>query len=277
MKGDILHQMRPSPRPTAPIPSCLLVPEGEENPYNCVTPHSGDANMKTKIVGMLLAALALAAGTARAAEAAAPPADKPLRVLFIGNSLTYYNNLPNTFASVVASAEPHRPVEVAESTFPGAGLRRHWDGEAKDRIREARWDYVVVQGGFNTTPSDHVKLFDAEIRKAGAKTVLFVTWARKGDAARQQVLDEAFAKAAKDLGILAAPIGSAWVLALKKDRYIDLYDMDGLHPGPMGTYIAACVIYSAITGRPVPVGEATGATAIAREVAWQATQEWATR
>ncbi len=212
------------------------------------------------------ALLAFAAGIA----AASPPAPgAPVRVLFIGSSLTYQNGLPRVFEQVATFSEPSRTVEVAEVTLPNAGLRRHWEGGGRDRVKEGGWDYVILQPGFDQPPTNYVRQFHEEATKAGAKIVLFGTWAHRGSSGRQRELNEAFAKMAAELGIVLAPVGPAWQKVAEKHGSGTLYEFDGLHPSPMGTYVAACVMYSAIFGKPVPTDGAEEITKTAREAAWE--------
>jgi hypothetical protein len=90
----------------------------------------------------------LAASLLCLAVAAAPAAgqSRPLRVLFIGNSYTYFNDLPGLVASLGRGARPMRPMRTEMVALPGVSLRDHWlDGAALAAIRRTRWDYVVLQ------------------------------------------------------------------------------------------------------------------------------------
>jgi hypothetical protein len=222
------------------------------------------------IFRIVLAAWALAACVAFASDAA-PPGPKPLRVLFIGSSLSY--GLPNAFYAV--AAREGIAVETTEATLPASGLRRHWDGRARTRIRDGGWDYVVLQNGFDQIPTEEFpRLFAEEIRKVGAKPILFVTWAFRGNPARQKELDDAFVKVARSVDIVAAPIGPAWELAVAGNPGIGLYQQDDYHPSSMGTYLAACVLYSTIFGQPLPTEGTTEPTTTAHRASWKAVESW---
>lgn len=102
-----------------------------------------------------------------------------LDILFIGNSLTYYNHLPRNLERLAALAEEPEEVEVRSCVAPGRSLPGHWDhGMALRRIRQGGWDYVVLQeGSFDAvlhTDRMHaaIRKFDHEIRQAGARTAL---------------------------------------------------------------------------------------------------------
>lgn len=227
----------------------------------------------------------------------APPPDAPatLRVLFIGNSYTYFNDLPAMIATLGATGAgtPSRPrIEVESVTEGGATVQRHWEAMRQDRVRMGPWSAVVLQGqsvepiaaftGFNT----YVGRFAGVITEAGARAVLFATWARRsgdvlyaepwsgGDfAAMSARLDGAYRRAAMNHGAEVAPVGARWALALTEQPSLGLYDADGSHPSLAGSYLAACVLYRTLTGvavsdaAPVPSGLAPGDAALLRAVA----------
>jgi hypothetical protein len=85
---------------------------------------------------------------AASANAQAPkPAAAQIRILFIGNSLTYVNDLPAELRAMVAVAYPSGPaLRYEQVTPPGCTLQKHWnDGKAAAKIAEGHWDYVIVQ------------------------------------------------------------------------------------------------------------------------------------
>src|SRR5690348_15112775 len=71
-----------------------------------------------------------------------------LRVLFVGNSYTIYNDLPWVTSQLSLSSDVDRPLEVKSISLMGATLKEHWDdGFALKAIRDdGPWDYVVLQG-----------------------------------------------------------------------------------------------------------------------------------
>jgi hypothetical protein len=177
----------------------------------------------------------------------------PTRILFIGNSYTYFNNLPEILASFGS-------VETELVARGGATLQDHWsEGTALDRIRSRPWDYVVLQEqsmlgraqvdgqlAINDPAGFHrvVRLFDREIRAAGARTVLYLTWAgRTAPDDHQESLVAAYRGIGRELGALVAPVGPAWRQARRERPAIDLYHPDGRHPGPAGSYLAALVLW----------------------------------
>ena len=194
----------------------------------------------------------LLTGTAR-------PADD-VQVLFIGNSFTQRNDLPALIEEMAASAPDPKIVETRRIVANGASLRQHWNkGEALAAIQEGQWDYVVLQEQ-STLPiknalrfHENVRLFDDEIKKSGAKTALYLTWARKNVPETQDALDGATLAIGEETGALVVPVGLAWRAARGKDAAIELYDKDGSHPSAAGSYLAACVFVAALLGQS-PVG-----------------------
>jgi hypothetical protein len=208
---------------------------------------------------------------------AAPPATAPLelpgrariRVLFIGNSYTFFNNLPQILTVLAESA--NQAVETEMIAAAGATLKKHWeDGKALEALKRGHWDYVVLQEqstlGLPSQPGaqinspkmfhEYARLFNAEIVKAGAKTVFFLTWARQDRPHTQALLTDAYLSIAKELKAIVAPVGIAWQKAARKNGRVALHQKDLSHPTPAGSYLAACVLYSTVCGKS-PVGLTT--------------------
>ncbi len=180
----------------------------------------------------------------------------PIRVLFIGNSLTYANDLPAMVCAMARSTG--RPATCESVAKPDYGLEEHWnDGDARRAIGRG-WDVVVLQQGPSALPESrrllvaYARRFDAEIKKAGARTALYMVWpsrARRGDFPG---VSQSYAAAANEVQGLLLPAGDAWRAAWAADSALQLYGPDGFHPAPMGTYLAALVVYEQIFAAPPP-------------------------
>ncbi|HMV47455.1 MAG TPA: SGNH/GDSL hydrolase family protein [Blastocatellia bacterium] len=209
-------------------------------------------------------------------QSAAGQSSQKLRVLFIGNSYTYYNNLPRMLAGLAASAKPARVLETDMLTVGGATLKHLWEGgQAQQLLARGKWDYVVLQeqstlgaskmvGGvaqINDPAEFHAaaRVYDAEIKKLGAKTLFYMTWARQNNPASQTQLTEAYTKIGRELNASVAPVGLAWQAALKARPDLALHVEDKSHPNPAGSYLAACVFYAVLYGQS-PEGLAEGVT-----------------
>lgn len=192
--------------------------------------------------------------------------EPPLRVLFIGNSYTYYNNLPAMLEDFARGDNAAREVRVEMVVRGGATLRDHWTtGDALAAIRRGPWDYVVLQDqsmlGITLVegrPSvndpgllqSFGRLFAREIAAAGAKPVFYLTWSRRSMPELQPRLNAAYGMIARETGALLAPVGPAWQAVLAARPDLDLYDPDGSHPSAAGSYLAAATIWATISGRP---------------------------
>jgi hypothetical protein len=182
-----------------------------------------------------------------------------LRVLFIGNSFTRYWGGQSVIQTRLARSSPDallRPPILEQSTGNGFDLRDHWEMDRSvSRIQEGNWDYVVLQDHSEGPLShrqaffDYARRFDAEIKRAGAKTVLFMTWAREFEPELQAPLAEAYRALGKELGADVVPVGLAFVESRAHRPGLKLYDRDGKHPTPAGSYLTACCFYCFFYGR----------------------------
>ena len=176
-----------------------------------------------------------------------------LKVLFIGNSFTARNNVPELIAQLAAARGlpfEHRLIQAG-----GASLRMHWNkGEAQQAIQQTRYDYVVLQEQ-STLPlknpsrmHENIRLFDQVIKDAGAKTALYLTWAKQNAPETQAALTAAYTTIAEELGALVIPVGSAWQQFLLQHKEPLLHDKDQSHPTLAGSYLAACVFFAMLFG-----------------------------
>ncbi len=180
-------------------------------------------------------------------------------MLFIGNSFTQRNNLPKLIAAM--AAERGVRVEHELISAGGASLRSHWNaGRATAAISAGGYDYVVLQEQ-STLPvknaermAQNVRLFDEVIRSAGAKTVLYMTWARQHVPETQQAITDAYTSIGNELAATVVPVGTVWQRFLAKHDHPVLHDRDGSHPTPAGSYLAACVFVTTLLNvKPVGI------------------------
>ena len=174
-----------------------------------------------------------------------------LSVLFIGNSHTYLNFMPEMLLALVNAEDRGFQLMVDQCTGEGASLEWHWKNPAsRDRITEKPWDFVVLQdrsGGPLEEPESferHAGLLDLEIRKQAARTIFFMTWANRTRPETQSVLAESYAKIAQKLGAILSPVGRAWEAIHRDEPDFELHHRDGRHANPAGSYLTACVFYS---------------------------------
>lgn len=180
---------------------------------------------------------------------------KTINVLFIGNSYTAHNNLPYMVSQLALSSKEPEEAFAQAITRSEATLEWHCERrKALKMIEEKRWNFVVLQEHSTRPVEDKIKMYEyaeilnSEIKKTGAKTVLYLTWTRQDSPEMQEKLTEAYVNLSKKIGARVSPVGEAWAHALKANPELVLYDEDKSHPTPTGTYLAACVFYSMFFG-----------------------------
>jgi len=208
-------------------------------------------------LGTLLAAvLGLACNGAPTAPGDASPGPGSRRVLFVGNSLTYVNALPEMVRALSRAAGADSAVRVGMVAYPDYSLEDHWArGDAARAIAAEHWDVVVLQQGPSALESsrtllvDYARRFAATARAAGAAPALYMVWPtidRQDDFPRSS---DSYRIAADSVHGTLLPVGDAWRAAWRRDAALALYAPDGLHPSVYGSYLAALVITSRLTGR----------------------------
>ena len=196
-----------------------------------------------------------------AAGCAPPQRDdgaEPLRVLFVGNSLTHTNDLP----AVVATLARGLGTEIEYETIApgGMSLEDHWNaGRVPAEIASGEWDAVVMQQGPSALPGEPGRTCASGptgspsiAREHGARPALLTVWP---EGYRVNVLGDviaSYANAAKAAGAELYPAGVAWQAAWSRTPSLPLYGPDGFHPSPLGTYLAALVVTAGLTGQPPP-------------------------
>lgn len=174
-------------------------------------------------------------------------------VLFIGNSLTYVNDLPATLTSVAASSGKNIRTQMV--ALPNFALIDHLaEGSAVAAMERGRWDYVVLQQGPSSVDVNRdslilwTKMFDEHIKRAHARPALYMVWPDDSRLAFFNDVRLSYQQAAQAVGGLFMPAGVAWQEAWLLNSGLKLYGPDGYHPSELGTYLAALVMYERITG-----------------------------
>jgi hypothetical protein len=188
-----------------------------------------------------------------------------LRVLFVGNSYTYVQNLPH-IVSIISDSTQIK-LETRKSTVGGAYLSEHWRGKrglkTRELINNGNFDIVVLQENSMGTilqPDSTIKyaaLLCALIRKSGAKPYLYMTWAREKVPQYQEQITSVYSRIAKENNAVLVPVGKAWELARQLRPTINLYESDGHHPSSLGAILSAYVFVGSLTGE-VPATIPTG-------------------
>lgn len=174
-----------------------------------------------------------------------------MRILYVGNSFTARNNLPGLIKAMAAT----RGIEIEHKLIQagGASLRQHLNaGKALEAIAGGAYDVVVLQEQ-STLPiksparfRESARDFDAAIKAVGARTALYMTWARRNAPDTQQALTTEYAAAAAELDATLIPVGLVWQHFLATHSEPSLHDKDNSHPALPGSYLAACVFLIAL-------------------------------
>ena len=208
-----------------------------------------------------------------------PAEDATTRVLFIGSSLTYSQDIPAIFAALAAAAG-HGPVSVDGVLYGNTDLRDHWGiGDAQNAIASRPWSLVVLEQGPSARADsrallrEYVARFDGVIKQAGAKTALFMTWPMQVNIADFPASSESYRLAAADVSATLFAVGDAWRAAWRMDQGLELYE-DDFHPTVAAGYLAAlvmvgCYYRESVVGLPSQINAAGRAVNINASLAGQ--------
>jgi hypothetical protein len=216
-----------------------------------------------------------------------------IRVLFIGNSLTYVNDMPGLLERLVASDPANEPLLAVRYTPGGQTLSQDTsDPTVAKLLQEVHWNYVVLQETTEVTALDSYERslnmdwpaqdLVSRIRAIGAKPLFFVTWGNSSDSplnplgsysAMQELVTSNYLEVAASLHVPAVPAGQAWSDALKRRPGASLWESDGHHPSRLGAYLNASVFYAFLYHRDpassflggLSRGDATFLQQVARE------------
>ncbi|HET8839386.1 MAG TPA: PKD domain-containing protein [Flavobacteriaceae bacterium] len=193
------------------------------------------------------------------------------RALFLGNSYTSVNNLPQTIADMAISTDD---ALVFDSNTPG-GYTLHGhstNATSLAKIAMGNWDFVVLQeqSQYPSFPIEQVEtevfpyaqILDSLINAQNpcAETVFYMTWGRKnGDASNcaswppvctyagmDSLLNLRYRMMAENNDAILSPVGAVWKHIRQNLPEIELYQADNSHPSVAGTYAAACSFYTVL-------------------------------
>lgn len=198
-------------------------------------------------------------GSVSEEQSAAPR--EPVDVLFVGNSFTFYNDMPETFASVAQSAGI--PVRVTAVTFESARLEWFYDAgrsiskTLSEALEQAEFEIAFLQE-HSTRPYKQYASFSAAAAKLSdligksspdCRIFLYETWGFAEDngtvqsegmttGSQEKLLLDAYENAGKECGLSVSYVGIS-MYRLYKDTAIDPYAKDRKHPSPAGSFLAA--------------------------------------
>ncbi|MBQ7147414.1 MAG: hypothetical protein IJR96_01555 [Pseudobutyrivibrio sp.] len=179
------------------------------------------------------------------------------KVLFIGNSHTYMNDMPEIFRQMMENATGES-CEVFMLAYSARSLKWHMEEEyfsERFNILHGGYDYCVIQEQAHPMTSfEDTEKYAARIielcKKVGTKPVIFETWAEKLHPENQPEMNRRYHKIAEDNDVLLAPVGEIWEKTLAElEGDADLYFTDGAHASAVGDYLIAMTLVKTITGK----------------------------
>lgn len=180
-----------------------------------------------------------------------------LRVLFVGNSFTYFFNLPQVVASMAKTQG--QAIITRQSTVGGSNLEQHWKGEKGTKTRElldnGQWDYVVFNNHSSSaidTPESFMEYgqkFAKLVRQKGAEPIWMMTWAYKSNPLMQDAITAGYKKLALETKADYVPCGPLFARARSQRPDMELFH-DDKHPSSNGTYLLGLAFYKYFFGKP---------------------------
>jgi hypothetical protein len=210
---------------------------------------------------------------------------QPKEVLFIGNSLTFYHEMPAMLQQMLR--ENGYAINLHQSTQPGFTLSQHLTSESTlKKLNSQSWDIVVLQEGTIWTLIPEVVQYqvkpalvklDSIIKAKGGRTVLYQSYSLSMYPARYccpsnligstlkekeycsaklmnskqefEIIQNSFHELNNLIGSETALVGTSFELCKKKFPELMLFESrEDPHPSKLGSYLIACIFYRVLTG-----------------------------
>ena len=179
-----------------------------------------------------------------------------LRILFVGNSYIFFNNLPQMIS--LLSDSLNTKLICKQSVYGGATLGDHWNSRKGIRTRaileKEKFDIVVIQDN-SLWPLEHAdsvlmigKLFCNLIKSKNATPYIYNTWSRETTPQTQSAINKTYESLALQTQSVLVPVGSVWAEAKAQKPTVQLYMSDESHPSWHGTFLTALCFVKKITG-----------------------------
>jgi hypothetical protein len=174
---------------------------------------------------------------------------KALRVLFVGNSLTYGADTPGKLAQILKSVRPVEAFSIKSFTWPGLRIEDHLKREEVKELLKEHWDFILLQpdslAAFRGTDSLSKALsdFEAAIARESAHPIIVMTFADKGFFADQCTISQTYRYVGQNHRLKVMPVGDLYFYMQERHPEINLYADDGHHPSEAGGWVYATVVY----------------------------------
>ena len=227
----------------------------------------------------------------------------PKNILMVGNSFIYFNNgMHNPLEALVKKdLELKKNFKIRKITISGASLSWH---EIKSYVSNPNigsftfddennlinlsvepFDVLIMHDcsrcPINKKNDFHriIKKHSNDLKEVGIEPVLMMTWPYKDEPKMIEALSNEYIKAANENQILVIPVGLAFAKANEKFSKINLYTSDNRHPSKAGTYLGACVIFSALykkspENNPYHFGLEPEIAKNLQKLAWEVTEKF---
>lgn len=179
---------------------------------------------------------------------------EPIRVLFVGNSFTYFFNLPQVVSAMAESQGME--IITRQSTVGGSNLEEHWKELKGTRTRKLldslEWDYVVLNNHSTSTIDTPVefmeygKKFIELIRAKGAEPVIMQTWGYKSNPLMIRPIMKGYSQLTEETQTDFVPAGELFMEARKWRPDLELFQ-DDKHPSSNGTYLLGLAFFKYFT------------------------------
>lgn len=173
------------------------------------------------------------------------------RILFVGNSLTYTNDLPSMVRDIAAANDIQ--IETEMLAYPNYALEDHWqDGNFQKLMNEKNFNYVIVQQGPSSQQDGRAMLLDYGERfkkiceEKGARLVFFMVWPSRANYQTFPGVINNYRDAALQTESMLCPVGEVWKSYMDATNDFTYYGADGFHPSMEGSTKAAHIIYQSL-------------------------------
>lgn len=177
-------------------------------------------------------------------------------LLFIGNSHSRVNGLPELVATLIRTGLPGKSATVAVAP----GLRflsdRLGDDITEQMLNSRAWTHVILQGqkysssGLYNYPTDAAEVWIRLVKERNARPVLFPEWSREGYTGEGVFIHNLHLGISSRESACVAPVGLAWEESKARYPTLDLYADDGNHSNLNGALLTAFVFYELLTWQP---------------------------
>ncbi len=178
-----------------------------------------------------------------------------MKVLFLGNSHTYYNDMPRLFAMMCGELTGEEP-GVTMLAYSGRSLAWHMEEffSLRFELLYGGCDYCVIQQQAHPFPGEETTAENAEkivslCAAGGVKPVLYMTWAERARPENAALLSAFYRRLAEKTGALLCPVGELFEAVRTGYPEINLYAGDGEHASPAGDYLIAASFTALLTGQ----------------------------